>query len=194
MTSSSSGPARASSVLVLLVVAVLVASGSGSGPAAAALPTRVTVDDGVESGAGWDLRRVEVGSAVRGGRDGVVRLVTARQPRVGQAYSVWFDLDRDARPDAVLTAYVDSEWSVRRARSWSRSGASLDRSGCFDLDGVRRGYRILVDPHCLARPRSFRVAAAGFRHDLRTGEVERRDWAPAPRTWGPRVRSVRAAG
>lgn len=187
---------RPTSVLALLVPLVLglLAAPGAIGPASAVAPTKVTVDDGVQQQVGWDIDRVTVTSAVQGGRDGVVRVVTARRPKVGQAYSVWFDLDRDRRPDAFLGAYPESEWFVSRARSWTRTGRDLGPSGCFDLDGLRRGYRITVDPHCLARPRTFRVAVLGFRYDPGTGEIERRDWAPAARTWSAPVRSFRAAG
>ena len=179
--------------LVALVAGVVLAVGVApllaAGPAAAQPPRKVVVKDGEQSGEGYDVKRVVLRSAAEEGRRASARIVFAETPDSGDAFLVWFDLDKDAKPDALLSAYAESEWWVARSKSWKKTGKGLTRSGCFALKNVDQGFVVRFDPHCLAHPKKVRVSVEGFGYDG-DGVVDE-DFAPGERGWSEPVRSYR---
>lgn len=185
-----------SSVLIVPVAlsaigALLTVGAAASSPAQApglAPPTSRVIADGVQSGEGYDVKRVRLASAVEGEKRAVVRVRFADTHEVGlDGVDVWFDIDRDKRPDAVLTAYPDSEYYLSEVDGWRDEGDEITDEGCVRARNRDDQFVIRFNPHCLATPKAFRVAVMGFRYD-EEGYVAR-DWAPARRTLSKRVLS-----
>jgi hypothetical protein len=148
----------------------------GAAPAQALPPTSRTVKDAVEPGKAYDITSVTLRSAPRTDRPAVVLVKHARAVRVGDAVDVWFDLDSDKVPDIHVSGSAFSEFTVHRAKSFTKDGKDISSKDCARLSMAGRASKVRLFPECLGAPLSFAVAV---RSSVQGSPKASDDWAPA---------------
>lgn len=125
--------------------------------------TKVVVDNG-DTRPNLAITRVRVAGKLRHG------------PERGDVVTVWFDRDRDPKPDLRLAVLVGWEYELTRVHRWNGSGRWADcrrvKAATFRED---HGIRIRIARKCLNN-RPVKVA-------VRTSTAGHHDWFRARRTF-----------
>jgi hypothetical protein len=144
----------------------------------------VTYRDGVQDGGGHDIVRVALRSAPANTTEASVTLTFDEAPAAGDGQVIWFNLDADPRPEAVLTAYAYSEWQVARANGWNAEGININHKGCFTYRAKSKNVKVTFNPDCFAPASHVSVSAAGFHSDSKGSTL---DYAPGKKKWTAQV-------
>ena len=94
-------------------------------PAQALPPTTRTVKDAREPDKAYDITEVTLRSAPKSTRPAVVLVKHARKVKAGDAIDVWFDFDGDRVPDLHLSGDAFSEFTVHKAKSFTKDGKDI---------------------------------------------------------------------
>ena len=94
-------------------------------PAEALPPTSRTVKDATEADKAYDITLVTLRSAPKSTRPAVVLVKHGRKVAPGDAIDVWFDFDGDRVPDLHLSGDSFSEFTVRKAKSFTQDGKDV---------------------------------------------------------------------
>lgn len=161
----------------------LVAASGGAGASAAELPGyRSSTKDAGDVKHRLDIRRVTV-AADNVGEPAGLTVVAKSELGPNDAITVWFNLDRDRRPELRLDALAYSNFVVRRADGWGLKGRDVTSRGCLRPSVYGRTVSVEFAPACYAKdPQSFAIAVRMY-NDVR-GIA---DWAPGRRTWMGRI-------
>lgn len=145
----------------------------------------LSVPDAKETGASHDITEVQVYSGSRQDPS-AVQVTFARKPRVGDKVTVWYDFDRDKKPEYMTRLVVGKKLKVFRTPHWKVTKRKrVSSPDCFTLFEGGRGISISVSPTCVnAKRMAVSVTARGQ-------GVTKPDHAPGRRTWTKRVRLVR---
>jgi len=157
-------------------------------PAQAAPPTTRTITDPVQPGKAYDIVQVTLRAAAKPNRAAVVVVKHARKVKFGDAMDAWFDLDNDKVPDIHVTGNAFSEFSVFRAKSFTKDGKDISNKDCARLSMAGKISKFRLFPACVGSPKSFRVAVKSSSDGQPKNTV---DWAPAPRKFSKKVLAVR---
>jgi hypothetical protein len=112
----------------------------------------------------------------------LMRIRIAGRWQLGDQVSVWFNRDRsNPGPELRLTAYVDSEYVLRRVETWNGPGrrASCERYSMKQFAN-NRGLRVRIARDCLGN----RPARVAIRTMSENGRV---DWFQQRRSFLPAV-------
>ncbi len=144
-----------------------------------------TMKDGPNPGLGSpgsDVRRVRVYSATDY-EPAVVSVRFAAEQRAGyDGISVWFNLDRDKRPEAVLHALAYSEYSINKTNSWTKTGKDILDKNCFQPDLSGDTATVEFTPNCFGQTKTMAISVSGDSYDGR-------DYAPSRFKWSKRIRA-----
>ena len=111
-------------------------------------------------------------------------IVVVQQDSVGPGDSIEIYLDtrpRDRGPEFSLSAFVASEYGMRRMETWRNYGRVVSTRCGYQLkidEGTDRS-RAVIPRRCVGKPGKIRVAVKAERGF----QVTSRDWAKARRTW-----------
>lgn len=133
--------------------------------------TRVTVDNG-DTRPGSAIVRIRVAGTLREG------------PNDGDVVTVWFNRDRDPRPDLRLAVLVGWEWELTRVNSWNGSGRWSDCGARVESFRDGHGIKIRIARACL----NNRPVKVAIRSRTIDDESLYQDWFRARRTFLPGVR------
>ena len=162
--------------VVTTALAASVLAGLCASPAQADLPTERTLRDGVQSGASYDIKKVILRSASPGEPAWVITTF-ASEVVAGDKFTVWFNTDKDTKPEMVFNAFAYSEYSFVE---WG-SRRELD---CVSASLSGNKASIEFDPSCVAASRTMTVAVKAV-----DAERQGRDKVGSPKAWPKRVRS-----
>ncbi|WP_028651342.1 hypothetical protein [Nocardioides halotolerans] len=165
--------AAAGTALVTLLSTVLTAA-----PAQALPPTTRTVKDATEPDKAYDITQVTLRSAPKPNRPAVVIVKHARGVKAGDAVEVWFDLDGDKVPDLHVSGDAFSEFTVRKAKSFTKDGKDISNKDVARLAmaGSTSKIRLFLGRLGQPTPTAFAVAVKSSTFDMPDSTD---DWAPA---------------
>jgi hypothetical protein len=167
--------AAAGATLVVLLAAA---------PAQALPPTSRTVKDAVEPGKAYDITEAMLRSAPTTKRPAIVLVKHARQVKTGDSIDVWFDLDGDKVPDLHVSGSAFSEFTVHKAKSFTKDGKDISGKDCARLAMAGSTSKVRLFPACVGSPLSFAVAVKSSSD----GQPESTDdWAPAAEKFTKKV-------
>ncbi len=167
--------AAAGAVLVTLLV---------TSPAEALPPTTRTVKDASEPDKAYDITQVTMRSAPRSNRPAVVIVKHARGVKAGDSIEVWFDLDGDKVPDLHVSGDAFSEFTVYKAKSFTKDGKDISNKDVVRLAMAGSTSKIRLFPARIGQPVSFAVAVKSSARDMPDSTD---DWAPATEKFTKRV-------
>ena len=121
-----------------------------SAPAEALPPTTRTVKDASEPDKAYDITQVTLRSAPKSTRPAVVLVKYARNVKPGDAVDVWFDFDGDRVPDLHLSGDAFSEFTVHKAKSFTKDGKDISNK---DVARLCDGRHDVQDPAVPDPPR-----------------------------------------
>ena len=147
-------------------------------PAEALPPTTRTVKDATEPDKAYDITQVTMRSAPKSTRPAVVLVKHARTVKTGDSIDVWFDLDGDKVPDLHLSGDAFSEFTVHKAKSFTKDGKDISRKDIVRLSMAGSTSKIRFFPSRLNPPTpiSFAVSVKSSVFDMPESTD---DWAPA---------------
>ncbi|HCB03755.1 MAG TPA: hypothetical protein PLZ93_10610 [Nocardioides sp.] len=155
--------------------AALLLTGLVTSPAHALPPTTRTITDPVDKTAAYDITQVTMRSAPKSNRPAVVIVKHGRPVKFGDALDVWFDLDGDKVPDLHLSGSSFSEFTVRRAKSFTKDGKDISNKDCARLAMAGKTSKIRLFPACVGSPLAFAVAV---KSSAQGKPASADDWAP----------------
>ncbi|MBC9733856.1 hypothetical protein [Nocardioides marmotae] len=97
---------------------------------------------------------------------------------------VYFNLDRDRRPELVLT----SDFEVYKTKTWNKwTSKNLAAKDCEDVFGTQGEIFFAVDPTCLGL--DAKKVAVSVVNDFVADNYfgSKADWAPGKRKWTKRL-------
>ena len=147
-------------------------------PAEALPPTTRTVKDATEPDKAYDITQVTMRSAPKSTRPAVVLVKYGRTVKPGDSIDVWFDLDGDKVPDLHLSGDAFSEFTVHKAKSFTKDGKDISRKDIVRPVDGRLDVQdpVLPDPPRPPTPISFAVSVKSSVFDMPDSTD---DWAPA---------------
>jgi hypothetical protein len=164
---------------------LLTALAAFTGASAQALPpTSRVVKDAVEPGKAYDITQLTLRSAPKSTRPAVVIVQHGRTVKTGDVIDAWFDLDRDKVPDIHVSGSAFSEFTVHRAKSFTKDGRDISGKDCVRLAMAGSLSKLRLFPTCVGSPISFAVAVKSS-VDGRPDSTD--DWAPAAKKFTKRV-------
>jgi hypothetical protein len=161
--------AAAGAVLVTLLA---------TAPAEALPPTTRVVKDAIEPDKAYDITQVTLRSAPKTTRPAVVLVKHARKVAVGDSLDVWFDFDGDRVPDLHLSGDSFSEFTVYKAKSFTKDGKNVSHKDIARLSMAGSTSKIRLFPARIGKvaPISFAVAVKSSAQGMPDSTD---DWAPA---------------
>ncbi len=173
--------ATAGAVLLSLLTTMLAA-----GPAEALPPTTRTVKDASEPDMHYDITEVTLRSAPKSTRPAVVLVKHARKVATGDSIDVWFDFDGDKVPDLHLSGDSFSEFTVRKARSFTEDGKDISNKDVARLSMAGSSSKIRLFPARIGKvvPISYAVAVRSSGDQMPESTD---DWAPATEKFTKKV-------
>lgn len=158
--------------------------------ARAKTPWTITVNDPVMTGSpqGYDITSISL-TAASPYHDAIATLVLSdRLSESGDAFTVWFNLDRDRKPEAGLWFYAGSIYEVRKVTGWSKKGKDVT-GGCHEVSGGEDMHTIEFDPNCFGNPKTMAISVETSHYDPQTQTYRAKDYAPGRHQWTKRVRT-----
>lgn len=185
-------------LLALISVVVLVplplASPADATSADARTSTRaasyaVTVKDDRMPGParGYDVTKVTMYSASDYEPAVVTIDFATEQSTTGEGMSVWFNLDADNKPEAVLHAGAGSEYLVRKTSDWDDfDGKIITGRRCFVPDLSGSHATVSFTPYCFGKPTTMAVSVSG---NASSADDYAQDFAPGEHRWSKRIQA-----
>ena len=133
--------------------------------------TRFTIDNG-DTKPRWAIIRIRTAGKLRPGPDD------------GDVVTVWFDRDRDPRPDLRMDVLFGWEWEMWRVNGWNGQVRPADCPHRVKTYRDRHGIKIRIARSCLNN-RPVRVAVRSVTID---DGSRYHDWFRGRRTFLPGVR------
>jgi hypothetical protein len=182
MTLRPHAAAAAAGAVFLTMLATLLASG----PAEALPPTTRTVKDATEADKAYDITLVTLRSAPKSSRPAIVLVKHARKVKPGDAIDVWFDFDGDKVPDLHLSGDAFSEFTVHKAKSFTKDGKDVSNLDIARLSMAGSSSKIRLFPSRVGpvAPISFAVAVKSSAQGMPDSTD---DWAPATEKFTKKV-------
>ncbi len=173
--------AAAGTALLTMLATVLV-----SGPAEALPPTSRTVKDATEPDKAYDITLITMRSAPKSTRPAVVLVKHARAVATGDSIDVWFDFDGDKVPDVHLSGDSFSEFTVYKAKSFTKDGKNISNLDAVRLSMAGSTSKIRLFPSRLGAvaPVSYAVAVKSSSFDMPDSTD---DWAPGTEKFTKKV-------
>jgi hypothetical protein len=153
-------------------------------PAQALPPTTRTIKDKVEPGKAYDIVEVTMRSAPKTNRPAVIVVTHGRTVTFGDALDVWFDLDNDKVPDVHLSGNAFSEFTVHKAKSFTKDGKDISNKDCARLAMAGKTSKIRLFPECVGSPVSYRVSVKSSSEGK---PASADDWAPQKKKFTKKV-------
>ena len=154
-------------------------------PPAEALPPKTrTIKDKVEPGKAYDIVEVTARSAPKSNRPAVVLVTHGRAVTFGDALDVWFDLDGDKVPDIHLSGNAFSEFTVHKAKSFTKDGKNISNKDCARLAMAGKTSKIRLFPECVGSPVSYAVSVKSSSEGK---PASADDWAPRKQKFTKKV-------
>jgi hypothetical protein len=144
-------------------------------PAQALPPTSRTVKDAAEPDKAYDILQVTMRSAPKTTRPAVVIVKHARKVKTGDVINVWFDLDGDKVPDLHVSGDAFSEFTVHKAKSFTKDGKDISDKDCARLAMAGATSKVRLFPACVGSPIGFAVAVKSSSQGMPKSTD---DWAP----------------
>jgi hypothetical protein len=147
-------------------------------PAEALPPTTRTVKDATEADKAYDITLVTLRSAPDSTHPAVVLVKHARKVKAGDSIDVWFDFDGDRVPDIHVSGDAFSEFTVHKAKSFTKDGKDISNKDVARLAMGGTTSKIRLFPSRLGQPTpiSFAVAVKSSSQGMPDSTD---DWAPA---------------
>jgi hypothetical protein len=155
-------------------------------PAEALPPTTRTVKDATEPDKAYDITQVTLRSAPKSTRPAVVLVKYARTVKPGDAVDVWFDFDGDRVPDLHLSGDAFSEFTVHKAKSFTKDGKDISNKDVARLSMAGTTSKIRLFPTRLAQPTPISYAVA-VKSSSQGMPDSTDDWAPATKKFTKKV-------
>jgi hypothetical protein len=179
MTTRSYAAAAAGGAVLLTTLAALAGA-----PAQALPPTSRVVKDAVQPGKAYDITQLTLRSAPKSTGAAVVIVKHGRAVKTGDAIDAWFDLDGDKVPDIHISGSAFSEFTVHKAKSFTKDGKDISRKDCARLAMAGSVSKIRLFPACVGSPIAFAVAVKSSVD----GKPDRTaDWAPKAKKFTKKV-------
>ncbi len=153
-------------------------------PAQALPPTTRTVKDAREADKAYDITQITMRSAPRSNRPAVVLVKHARGVKAGDSIDVWFDLDGDKVPDLHVTGDAFSEFTVYKAKSFTKDGKDISKKDVARLAMAGSTSKIRLFPARIGQPVSYAVAVKSSTYQM-PGSTD--DWAPGTQKFSGKV-------
>jgi hypothetical protein len=153
-------------------------------PAQAVPPTTRTVQDAVQPGKAYDIVEVTLRSAPRANRPAVVIVKHGRTVKVGDAIDAWFDLDADKVPDLHVSGDSFSEFTVHKAKSFTKDGKDISNKDVVRLAMAGKVSKFRFFPDRFKQPVAFAVAV---KSSSQGSPDSADDWAPRAEKFTKRV-------
>jgi len=153
-------------------------------PAQALPPTSRTIKDAVEPGKAYDITEVTLRSASKTTRPAVVLIKHGRNVATGDAIDVWFDFDGDKVPDIHVSGSAFSEFTVHKAKSFTKDGKDISTKDCARLAMAGSVSKVRLFPTCVGSPIGFAVSV---KSSVDGQPASTDDWAPATQKFTKRV-------
>jgi len=153
-------------------------------PAQALPPTTRTVKDASEPDKAYDITQITLRSAPKSNRPAVVLIKYARTVKTGDAVDVWFDFDGDKVPDIHVSGNAFSEFTVHRAKSFTKDGKDISSQDVARLGMGGLVSKVRLFPTRVGSPIGFAVAVKSST-DGQPDSTD--DWAPATEKFTKRV-------
>ena len=171
-------------LVALAAAAGVILTTVAAAPAQALPPTNRIVKDAVEPGAAYDITQISMRSAPKSTRPAVIIVTYARAVKFGDAVDVWFDFDGDKAPDIHLSGSAFSEFTVHKAKSFTKDGKDISDDDAVRLAMAGTTSKIRLFPTRVGSPISYAVAVKSSSD----GEpVSSDDWAPAAEKFTKKV-------
>lgn len=166
------------------VVLTSLATSLVAAPAHALPPTSRTITDPVEPAKAYDIVEVTLRSASKPNRPAVVIVKHGRTVKFGDAIDAWFDLDGDKVPDIHVSGNAFSEFTVHKAKSFTKDGKDISNKDCARLAMAGKASKFRLFPACVGSPISFAVSVKSSSE----GKPDSADdWAPATKKFTKKV-------
>ena len=155
-------------------------------PAEALPPTSRTVKDATEADKAYDITLVTLRSAPKSTRPAVVLVKHGRKVAPGDSIDVWFDFDGDRVPDLHLGGDSFSEFTVRKAKSFTQDGKDVSSKDIARLSMAGSTSKIRLFPARIGGvvPISYAVAVKSSAQGMPDSTD---DWAPATEKFTKKV-------
>jgi hypothetical protein len=153
-------------------------------PAQALPPTSRTIKDKVEPGKAYDIVEVTARSAPKSNRPAVVIVTHGRTVKFGDAVDAWFDLDGDKVPDIHVSGSSFSEFTVHKAKSFTKDGKDISKKDCARLSMAGKVSKFRLFPECVGAPVSYAVSVRSS-SDGEPASAD--DWAPGTQKFMKKV-------
>jgi hypothetical protein len=107
-----------------------------------------------------------------------------RAVQTGDAIDAWFDFDGDKVPDIHVSGDAFSEFTVHKAKSFTKDGKDISDQDCVRLAMAGKASKFRLFPACVGSPIGFAVAVKSSSQ----GEpASADDWAPGTEKFTKKV-------
>ena len=120
-------------------------------------------------------------------RAAVVVVTHGRKVKFGDAIDAWFDLDGDKVPDIHIGGTGTSEFTVHRAKSFTKDGRDISRKDVVRLSMAKKVSKFRFFPSRIGSPDSFAVSVKSSSEGRPARD---NDWAPRVRKFSKKVLAV----
>jgi hypothetical protein len=168
-------PRTTSRLLVGAAAGAVLLTSLAASPAQALPPTSRTIEDPVQPGKAYDIIELTLRSAPNDRRPAAVVVKHGRTVKTGDAIDAWFDVDGDKVPDLHVSGNAFSEFTVHKAKSFTKDGKDISSRDVVRLSMAGNTSKFLFFPAKFRSPVSFAVSV---RSSSDGKPKSTNDWAP----------------